>query len=121
MIAKLSAAVIAAVVLCPAAAAAAPSAPAVCPKASELTLSGKIRQLQSFREEPQAAMETWFWLDIPAPLCGKTSISASMIGTIPCSEGDSVALTGEFSPPSPLTDTARITVRPGTVSCTAPR
>jgi hypothetical protein len=116
-IGRLTLAACAAALLWPAAATAASTA---CTKATEMTLSGKVRQIQSLREEPQAEIETWFWLDIPAPICGKTSISASVIGPIPCSEGDAIALSGEFSPPSPMTDTARIRAQRGTVSCTAP-
>lgn len=93
----------------------------ICKSPSQITLSGKVRQIQSLREEPQAAVETWFWVDLAAPLCGKKTVSASVIGTIPCSEGDSIALSGEFSPPGPMTDTARIQVRPGSISCTPGR
>lgn len=90
----------------------------ICKAPSQMTLSGKVRQIQSLREEPQADVESWFWVDLAAPLCGKKSVSASVIGTVPCSEGDAIALSGEFSPPGPTTDTARIRVHPGSISCT---
>jgi hypothetical protein len=85
-----------------------PATPDVCVKASVMTLTGKIRSLQSMREEPQAEIESFFHLDLASPLCGKTEVSASVIGTIPCAEGDTVTLTGEFSPPEKMFDTARL-------------
>ncbi len=80
--------------------------PEVCTKAGVMTLTGKIRSLQSMREEPQAEMQTFFYLDLPEPLCGKTAINASMMGLIPCVEGDTITMTGDFSPPDKMFDMA---------------
>ena len=80
--------------------------PEVCKKASVMTLTGKIRSLQSMREEPQAEVQTFFYLDLPEPLCGKTAINASMVGLIPCVEGDTITMTGDFSPPDKMFDMA---------------
>jgi hypothetical protein len=95
-----------------------PARPDVCVKASVMTLTGKIRSLQSMREEPQAEIESFFYLDLASPLCGKTEVSASVIGTILCAEGDTVTLTGEFSPPEKMFDTARLRGR-RPVTCSA--
>lgn len=82
-----------------------------------MTLSGTIRTLQSMREEPQAEMETYFDIDLKSPVCGKTSVTAAVIGSIPCKIGDDVTATGEFTPPSKMFDTARLRATGG-VSCT---
>ena len=81
-----------------------------------MTLTGKIRALQSMREEPQAEIETYFSLDLPAPLCGAATVSASVVGTIPCAEGDTITLTGDFSPPEKMFNTARLGGH-GVVAC----
>jgi hypothetical protein len=85
-----------------------PAKPDVCVTPSAMTLTGKIRDLQSMREEPEAEMQAFFYLDLVSPLCGKTEVSASVIGTIPCLEGDTVTMSGEFSPPEKMFDTARL-------------
>ncbi len=90
--------------LMPQMAAAAPDAPRAeaCGRADGITLTGKIRSLQSMREEPEAEVQTFFSLDLPAPYCGVTTVQASVFGLIPCLEGDTVTMTGEFSPPSEM-------------------
>lgn len=85
-----------------------PPNPEICQKASVMTLTGKIRSLQSMREEPQAELQTFFFLDLSAPLCGTSTISASMIGAIACAENDTIAITGEYSPPERMFNTARL-------------
>jgi hypothetical protein len=70
-----------------------------CGRADGITLTGKIRSLQSMREEPEAEVQTFFALDLPAPFCGVTTVQASVVGLIPCLEGDTVTMTGDYSPP----------------------
>jgi hypothetical protein len=82
--------------------------PDVCAKPSEMTLSGTLRGMQSLREEPQAEVETYFDIELASPICGKATVKASVIGFIPCANGDAVTMTGEFSPPSKLTGMARM-------------
>ena len=89
-----------------------------CPKASDVALRGTIHGIQSMREEPQAGVETFFNIDVPSPICGKNTVTASVIGVIPCSEGDTITITGDFSPPSKMFDTARLRGDRGGVSCT---
>jgi hypothetical protein len=89
----------------------------VCKTPSVVTLSGKIHALQSMREEPEAEVETFFDLLLPSPVCGKLTVSASVIGVIPCREGETVTMTGEFSPPSRMLDTARLRGVRGHVDC----
>lgn len=91
----------------------------VCKTPSVVTLSGKIHALQSMREEPEAEVETFFDLLLPSPVCGKLTVSASVIGVIPCREGETVTMTGEFSPPSRMFDTARLRGVRGHVDCKA--
>ena len=91
-----------------------------CPKASDIALRGTIHGIQSMREEPQAAVETFFNIDVPSPICGKNTVTASVIGLIPCSEGDAITMTGEFSPPSQMFDTARLRGDRGGITCAAP-
>ncbi|MDE1939995.1 MAG: hypothetical protein KGI68_13320, partial [Alphaproteobacteria bacterium] len=78
----------------------------ICKTPSVVTLTGKIRSPQSMREEPQAELQTYFFLDLAAPLCGTTTVSASVIDRLPCAEGDTVTMTGEFSPPEKMFNTA---------------
>ena len=92
-------------------------APDACSKPSEMTLSGTVRSMQSMREEPQAEVETYFEIELASPVCGKSSVNASLIGLIPCANGDAVTVTGEFSPPSKLTGMARIRADRGGVRC----
>jgi hypothetical protein len=104
--------------LMPQMAAAAPDAPKaeVCGKADDITLTGKIRSLQSMREEPQAEVQTFFSLDLSKPLCGVTTVQASVMGLIPCLEGDTITMTGDFSPPDKMFNMAFFRGR-GFVSC----
>jgi hypothetical protein len=104
--------------LAPQIAVAAPHEPKaeVCGKADGLTLTGKIRSLQSMREEPQAEVQTFFSLDLPAPLCGVATVEASIVGLIPCSEGDTVTMTGDYSPPDQMFNMAFFRGH-GPVSC----
>ncbi len=78
----------------------------VCREAKGITLSGKVHSLQSMREEPQAEVQTFFSLELSAPLCGLTKVETSMIGYVPCLEGDTITLTGDFSPPDKMFNTA---------------
>ncbi len=88
-----------------------PSKPDICAKTSVMTLTGKIRSVQSMREEPQAELQTFFFLDLPLPLCGANTVSVSVMGPIPCAEGETVTITGEFSPPEKMFNTAMLTGR----------
>ena len=88
-----------------------PSNPEICRKTSVMTLTGKIRSIQSMREEPQAELQTFFLLDLSAPLCGTRTVSASMIGRIACAENDTIAITGDYSPPEKMFNTARLSGR----------
>lgn len=88
--------------------AAEPPDPEICKKTSVMTLTGKIRSIQSMREEPQAELQTFFFLDLSAPLCGTSTVSASMIGPIACTESDTIAITGDYSPPEKMFNTARL-------------
>jgi hypothetical protein len=90
--------------LLPQMAAAAPDQPKAeaCGRVDGITLTGKIRSLQSMREEPEAEVQTFFALDLPALFCGVMTVQASVMGLIPCLEGDTVTMTGEFSPPSEM-------------------
>jgi hypothetical protein len=94
--------------LMPQMAVAAPDKPKaeVCGKADGITLTGKIRSLQSMREEPQAEVQTFFSLDLPAPICGVTTVQASVVGLIPCTEGATITMTGDYSPPDKMFNTA---------------
>ncbi len=85
-----------------------PPNPEICQKTSVMTLTGKIRSIQSMREEPQAELQTFFFLDLFAPLCGTSTVSASMIGRIACAESDTIAITGDYSPPEKMFNTARL-------------
>jgi hypothetical protein len=73
-----------------------------------MTLKGRAESIQSMREEPQAEMETFFVIQVSPPLCGKNVVTASIIGTLPCTEGSFITITGTFSPPSKMFDTARL-------------
>jgi hypothetical protein len=90
-----------------------------CPKAGDMALRGTIHGIQSMREEPQAEVETFFTIDLPSPICGKSTVTASVIGLIPCSEGDAITMDGDFSPPSAMFDTARLHGDRGGITCTA--
>jgi hypothetical protein len=90
----------------------------VCAKADGITLTGKIRSLQSMREEPQAEIQTFFSLDLSAPLCGLTTVQASVVGTIPCVEGDTITMTGDYSPPDKMFNIAFFRGH-GAVACSA--
>ena len=85
-----------------------PPSPEICQKTSVMTLTGKIRSIQSMREEPQAELQTFFFLDLSAPLCGTGTVSASMIGRIACAENDIITITGDYSPPEKMFNTARL-------------
>ena len=89
-----------------------------CPKASDMALRGTIHGIQSMREEPQAEVETFFTIDLPSPICGKSTVTASVIGLIPCTEGDAITMSGDFSPPSQMFDTARLHGDRGGITCT---
>lgn len=91
--------------------AAEPPQPDLCKSTSVMTLTGKIRAIQSMREEPQAEVQTFFLLDLPAPLCGARTVTASTIGPIACGENDTVEITGEYSPPEKMFNTARLRSR----------
>jgi hypothetical protein len=87
--------------------ASATAAPAVsCTAPSTVTVSGTIQKLQSMREEPQAEVQTFFDLVLDSPLCGKQHLNASVTGLIPCANGDTITMTGEFSPPDKMFDMA---------------
>ncbi len=73
-----------------------------CTAPGTATLTGKVRQLQSMREEPQAEVQTFFHLELAAPLCGMQEVNASVIGLVPCANGDTVTMTGEYSPPDKM-------------------
>ena len=88
-----------------------PSNPEICRKTSVMTLTGKIRSIQSMREEPQAEVQTFFLLDLPAPLCGTSTVTASTIGALACSENDAIEIAGEYSPPEKMFNTARLRSR----------
>lgn len=88
-----------------------PPNPKFCKTTSVMTLTGKIRSIQSMREEPQAEVQTFFFLDLSAPLCGTSTISASMIGPIACIENDTIEITGDYSPPEKMFNTARLRSR----------
>jgi hypothetical protein len=88
--------------------AAEPPHPELCKSTSVMTLTGKIRSIQSMREEPQAEIQTFFVLDLAAPLCGTGTVTASTIGRIACGKNDTVEITGEYSPPEAMFNTARI-------------
>lgn len=88
-----------------------PPNPDICKTTSVMTLTGKIRSLQSMREEPQAEVQTFFFLDLSAPLCGTRTITASTIGPIACSENDTIEITGDYSPPEKMFNTARLRSR----------
>ncbi len=96
------------------------ASPENCTVESDMSLSGTIADIQSMREEPQAEIETYFKIALTAPVCGKQSVTASAIGLIPCRTGDAVTVTGRFSPPSKMFDTARIHGERETIRCTAP-
>lgn len=91
--------------------AAEPPNPDICGATSVMTLTGKIRSIQSMREEPQAEVQTFFLLDLLAPLCGTRTITASTIGPIACGENDTIEITGEYSPPEKMFNTARLRSR----------
>lgn len=91
--------------------------PANCTTPENVTLTGKVHALQSMREEPQAEMQTFFDLELPAPYCGKEIINASVIGNVSCAEGSTITMTGELSPPGKLTGMAFFRGR-APVSCT---
>ena len=97
------------------------ASPNVCAKPSEMTLSGTLRAMQSLREEPQAEVETYFDIELASPICGKSTVKASVIGLIPCANGDAVTIEGEFSPPSQLTGMARMKGDRGGVRCEGKR
>ena len=88
-----------------------PPNPDICKTTSVMTLTGKIRSLQSMREEPQAELQTFFLLDLSAPLCGTRTIAASTIGPIACGESDTIEITGDYSPPEKMFNTARLRSR----------
>ena len=90
-----------------------------CPKAGDMALRGTIHGIQSMREEPQAEVETFFTIDLASPICGKSTVTASVIGLIPCTEGDAITMDGDFSPPSQMFDTARLHGDRGGITCTA--
>ena len=91
--------------------AAEPPYPDLCKTTSVMTLTGKIRAIQSMREAPQAEMQTFFLLDLSAPLCGTSTVTASTIGALTCSENDTIEITGEYSPPEKMFNTARLRSR----------
>jgi hypothetical protein len=91
--------------------AAEPPNPDICKTTNVMTLTGKIRSIQSMREEPQAEVQTFFLLDLSAPLCGTRTVTASMIGPIACSENDTIEITGDYSPPEKMFNTARLRSR----------
>jgi hypothetical protein len=102
--------------LLPVAAVAEPLLPSdVCQKTQPLTLTGKIGALQVMREEPQAEQESYFDLELAKPLCGTTTLKASVIGATACRNGDIATMRGEFSPPEEIFNTARL--RGEIVSC----
>ena len=115
---RTGAAIAFAIALVPQMTAAAPDAPKaeVCGKADGITLTGKIRSLQSMREEPQAEVQTYFSLDLSKPLCGVTTVQASIMGLIPCLEGDTITMTGDYSPPGKMFNMAFFRGH-GAVSC----
>ena len=88
-----------------------PAKPDICKTTSVMTLTGKIRSIQSMREEPQAEVQTFFLLDLSAPLCGTRTVTASTIGPIACSENDTIEITGDYSPPEKMFNTARLRSR----------
>jgi hypothetical protein len=88
-----------------------PPSPEICKTTSVMTLTGKIRSIQSMREEPQAEMQTFFLLDLSAPLCGTRTVTASTIGALACGENDTIEITGEYSPPEKMFNTARLRSR----------
>ena len=91
--------------------AAEPGNPDICQTTSVMTLTGKIRSIQTMREEPQAEAQTFFLLDLSAPLCGTRTVTASTIGPIACGENDTIEITGEYSPPEKMFNTARLRSR----------
>jgi hypothetical protein len=83
------------------------SAP-VCSKSSTMTVSGNIRSLETVREEPQAKAQTFFVIDVPSRTCGLKTINASVVGVTNCSVGNTIFITGEFSPPGQSSNMAWI-------------
>ena len=88
-----------------------PAKPDICKTTSVMTLTGKIRSIQSMREEPQAEVQTFFLLDLSAPLCGTRTVTASTIGPIACGENDTIEIAGDYSPPEKMFNTARLRSR----------
>ena len=82
--------------------------PDACTKSSEITLKGRVNDIQSMREEPQAEIETFFVITLGEPICGKEKVTTSIIGKLACRDGDFITITGTFSPPSKMFDTARL-------------
>lgn len=91
-----------------------------CPGPSAITVTGTVHKISTMREEPQALPETFFVIRLVKPVCGKTEITANIIGPITCSEGDTIEASGAFSPPSKMFDTARLHLQ-GPPICKAAR
>lgn len=62
----------------------------------DIVLEGVLRRKGMLQEEPQAAMQFFYELELHTPLCGLKSVTFSKTEPMACLEGDQASLKGEL-------------------------
>ena len=95
--------------------------PGACTVPGQQTLSGTVPSLQSMREEPHAAEQTFLDVVLPEAMCGQVGIAVHVIGESPCAFGDAATVTSDFETPSKLSGLAHMSAELGAIVCTPPK
>jgi hypothetical protein len=92
-----------AILLAGSAASAAPLPQDTCAKASVVTVRGTIRGIDAMRSHVEAGVRVYLDVELASPLCGQPRITVSMTGGVPCAVGETIEVTGDYTPPSRFT------------------